>query len=76
MSYYRGTFLVGAHLLGVPFENYKRFLEYLGLTTVSYGKTIQYIFVSLFLCEVTTTKVNLCFNKQCSQAVTRLLYRG
>ena len=31
------------------------------------------IFVYLFIYEVTATKVNFCFYKQCSQAATRLI---
>ena len=30
MSYYTGAFLVGAHWFGVPFQNFKHFLEYFG----------------------------------------------
>ena len=38
-----------------------------------YEKTILEIFVHLFICEVTTTKVNFRFFKQCSQTTTRLV---
>ena len=38
-----------------------------------YEKTILGIFVYLFIWEVTTTKVNFHFYKQCSQVATRLI---
>ena len=38
-----------------------------------YEKTILEIFVHLFICEVTTTKGNFRFYKQCSQTATRLI---
>ena len=55
-------------------ENCNHFLKYFGLyilITVN-AKTILGIFV-LFIYEVTMTKVNFCFQKQCSQAVMRLI---
>ena len=36
-------------------------------------ETILRTFVYLFICKVTTTKVNFRFYKQCSQAATRLI---
>ena len=37
---------------------------------------VQRIFVYLFICKVTTTKVNFRFYKQSSQATTRLICEG
>ena len=61
--------------LGFHFQNQKHFLKYLGfcLLATAYEKTILGIFVCLFICEVTTTKVNFDFYKQCIQDAIHFL---
>ena len=44
----------------------------LAIDYILYKKSILVIFVYLFICKVTTKKVNVCFYKQCSQAATCL----
>ena len=76
MSYYTATFLVGAHRFGVPFPKLQTFSEIFWALYIDYSqyeKTILGIFVYLFIYEVTMTKVNFRFYKQCSQAATRLI---
>ena len=60
--------------MGFHFQNYKHFLKYFRfyLLTTVYEKTILRIFVYLFICKFTTTKVNFRFYKQCSQVATCL----
>ena len=58
------TFLVGAHRFGVPFPKLQTFSEIFWALHIDYSqyeKTILGIFVYLFICEVTTTKVNFRF---------------
>ena len=74
---YTGIFLVVAHRFVVPsyhLQNYKHLLEYFGLylLTTVYTKKLYEEFLFLFICEVTMTKVNFRFHKQCSQAGARL----
>ena len=64
LSYYTGTFLVGAHWFGAASPK---------LQTFSGIFWVLEIFVCLCICEVTTKKVNFCFYKQCSQATTFLI---
>ena len=62
--------------LGFHFQNCEYFLGYFTfflLTIIYMNKAILRIFVYLFICKVTTIKVNFCFQKQCSQTVTRLI---
>ena len=76
MPYYTATFLVGAHRSGVPFPKLQTFSEIFWALLIGYSqyeKTILGIFVCLFIYEVTTTKVNFRFQRQCNQAATRLI---
>ena len=59
--YYTWSFLVGAHGFVVPFPKLQTFSGII-------WKLV--IFVDLFICKVTTTKVHSRFYKQCSQAGT------
>ena len=65
LSYSTVTFLVGAHRFGVPFPKLQTFSEVFWALHIDYysqyEKTILGIFVDLFIYEVTTEKVNLCF---------------
>ena len=64
MSYFTATFLVGAHRFRVPFPKLKTFSEIFWAPHIDYSqyeKTILGNFVYLFICEVTTTKVNFRF---------------
>ena len=64
MSYYTGTFLVGAHWFGVPFPKLQAFSRILWVLSIEYSlykKTILGIFVYLFISKVTTIKVNFLF---------------
>ena len=64
MSYYTATFLVGAHRFGVPFPKLQTFSEIFWALHIDYSlfeKMILGIFIYLFICEVTTTKVNFRF---------------
>ena len=70
------AFLVGAYRSGLPFLKLQIFSEIFWALPIDYSlyeKTILGIFVYLFIYEITTTKVNLCFYKQCSQAATCLI---
>ena len=76
MSYCTAIFLVGAQGFGVQFPKLQTFSEIFGALHIHYSqyeKTILEIFVYLFIYEVKTTKVNFPFQKQCSQAATRLI---
>ena len=76
MSYYTATFFVGAHRFGVLFPKLQTFSEIFWVLHIGYSqyeKTILGIFVYLFIYEVTTTKVNFRFKKQCRPAATRLI---
>ena len=76
MSYYTAIRLVGAHRFGIPFPKLQTFSEIFWALHIHYSqyeKTILGIFVNLFIYEVKTTKVNFPFQKQCSQAVIRLI---
>ena len=67
MSYYTAPFLVGAHRFRVPFPKLQIFSEIywsLHIASSQYYKTIQRIFVYLFIYDVRTTKVNFRFEKQ------------
>ena len=77
MSYYTGIFLVDAYLFGVPLPKLQKFSEIFWVLAIDYSlyeKAMPGICVYLFICEVTTTKVNFHFCKQCSQAATRLIW--
>ena len=76
MSYYTGTFLVGAHWFGVPFPKLQIFSGIFWILPIEYSvyeKAILEIFVYLFISKVTTAKVNFCFYKQCSQGATHII---
>ena len=65
MTYYKGTFLAGAHWFGVLFPKLETFFGIFWVLTINYSlyeKTILGIFVYLFLFKVTTIKVNFRFN--------------
>ena len=75
LSYYTGTFLVGTHGFGVSFPKLKTFSGIFWVLPIDcslYEKTILGIFVFLHISEVTITKVNFRFYKQCNQAATLL----
>ena len=75
-SYYTGTFWVGAHWFRVLFPKVKTFFGIFWVLPIDYSlyeKTIPGIFIYLFICEVTMTKVNFPFYKQCSQAASRFI---
>ena len=75
MTYCTRTFSVGALWFGVPFPKLQTFSGTFWVLPVDYSlyeKTILEIFVYLFICEFTMTKVNFRFYKQCSQAATQL----
>ena len=77
MSYYPGRFLLGAHWFGVSFPKLKTFSGIFWVLPIDYSlneKAILEISVYLFICDVTTAKVNLRFYKQCSQASALLIY--
>ena len=60
----------------VPFPKLKTYSGIFWVLLIDYSlyeKTIPGNFVYLFICEVTTTKVNFRFYKWCSQAATRLI---
>ena len=64
MPYYTATFLVGTHRFGVPFPKPQIFSEMVWALHIDYSqyeKTIQGIFVYLYIYKVTITKVNFCF---------------
>ena len=64
MSYYTGTFLVGAHCFGVPIPKLKIFSGIFWVLPIDcslYEKAIIGIFVYLVIWEVTATKVNFRF---------------
>ena len=76
LSYYTGTFPVGDHWFGVPFPKLQTFSLIFCVLPIDYSlyqKTILGIFLYLFICKVTTTKVNFSFYKQCSQDGTGLI---
>ena len=76
MSYYTGTFLVGAHWFGVPFPKLKTFSGIFWVLPIDYSlyeKMIPGILVYLFISRVTMIKANFFFSKQCSQGATRLI---
>ena len=58
-SYYTGTFLVGAHRLGVPFPKLQTFSEIFWTLPIDYSLYKQTILKIFFICLFTTTKVNL-----------------
>ena len=65
-----------AYWFGVPFSKLQRSSGMFWVLPIDYNlyvKAILGIFVFLFICEVTTTKVNFRFDKHCSQAARRLL---
>ena len=73
--YYTATFLVYAHRFGVQFPKLQIFSEIFWTLHIDYSqyeKAILEIFIYLFIYEVTTTKIDFRFQKQCSQAATRL----
>ena len=73
---YTGTFLAIVHWFGVPFlklQTFSRIFWVLSIDYSLYKKGILGIFVYLFKCKVTMTKVNFRFYKQCSQAASRLI---
>ena len=76
LSYYTATFLVGAHVFGVPFPKLQTFSGIFWVLPMDYNlyETILGIFVYLFISKVTTTKVNFRFYKQRSQGATRLIW--
>ena len=58
------TFLVGAHIFGVPFPKLQTFPEIFWALHIDYSqykKWILGVFVYLVIYEVTTTKVNFRF---------------
>ena len=66
-SYYTHTFLLGAYWLRFPFPKLQTFSGIFWVLAIDYslyGKAMLGIFVYLFICEVTTTKVNFPFYKQ------------
>ena len=76
MSYYTGTFLVGAHSIWGFISKTTNIFWNILVLPIDYSlneKNILGIFVYLFLCKVMTTKVNFRFYKECSQAVTSLI---
>ena len=76
LSYFRATFLVGAYRFGVPSPKLQTHYEIFWALHIDYShceKTILGIFVYLFIYEVTMTKVNFPFQKQCNQDATRLI---
>ena len=65
--YYTETFLLGAYWLRFPFPKLQTFSGIFWVLAIDYclyGKAILGIFVYLFICEVTTTKVDFPFYKQ------------
>ena len=76
MSYYTGTFSVGAHGFEVPYPKLQTIFGIFWVLPVDYSlneETILEMFVHLFIWEVTTAKVNFRFYKQCSQTATHLI---
>ena len=76
MSFYTGTFLLGALWFGVPFPKLQTFSGRFCVLFIDYSlyeKTTSGILVYLLICEVTTTKVNFRFYKQYSKTETRLV---
>ena len=64
MSYYTGTFLVGAHWFGVPFPKLKTFSGIFWVLPIDYSlyeNMIPGIFVYLFISRVTMIKANFFF---------------
>ena len=76
LPYYARKFLFGALRFGILFPKPQTFSEIFWALPIYYSlhEKILGIFVYLFIYKVTTTKVNFCFYKQCSQAITRLFY--
>ena len=79
LSYYTGTFFVGAHGFGVPFSKLQTFSGIFWVLPIDcslYEKTILgsffFFFFFCILVKVTITKVNFRFYKQCNQAATLL----
>ena len=65
--YYTETFLLGAYWLRVPLPKLQTFSGIFWVLTIGYSlyrKAILGIFVYLFICEVTTTKVDFPFYNQ------------
>ena len=74
--YFTGTFSVVAHRFEVPFPKLLSFFEIFWTLLVAYSlykKPILGIFIYLFIYEVTTTKVNFRFYKQCRQTTTHFI---
>ena len=64
MSDYTETFLVGAHVSGVPFSKLQTFSGIFWVLSIDYSlyeKRILRIFGFLFISRVTMTKVNFRF---------------
>ena len=79
MSYYTVIVLAGAHYFGVLFpklQTISRIFLLLPIDYSLYENMLLGIFVYLFIFEVTTTKVNFRFYKQCRKAVTHLFRKG
>ena len=75
-SYCKGTFLAAAHWFRAPFLKLQTFSGIFWALSIDwslYEKAILGSFPYLFSYEVSTTKVDFCFYKQCSQAATRLI---
>ena len=60
---------------GLHFQNYKNFLEYFWFYLLATAYMKKQYYELLFICEVTVTKVNFRFNKQLSEAATRVIYK-
>ena len=77
MSYYTGTFLVEANWFGVPFPKMQTFSGIFWVLPIVYSlykKMILGISVYLFICKVSTTKVNFRFYKHCSLICERATF--
>ena len=78
LSHYTATFLAGAYRFGVPSPKLQTLSEIFWALHIDYShyeKTILGIFVYLFIYEVTMTKVNFHFWKQCNQATNMSYFR-
>ena len=78
LSHYTATFLAGAYRFGVPSPKLQTLSEIFWALHIDYShyeKTILGIFVYLFIYEVTMTKVNFHFWKECNQATNMSYFR-
>ena len=76
LSYYTGTFRIGAHSFRVPLPKLRMFSGIFWALPTDYSryeKMMLGIFVCLFISKFTTTKVNFRLYKHYSQSATGLI---